>query len=314
MSDGTVVQAQGLRGHDAHGALTGLDLSLPAGTVGCLVGGRSDGTCVLARVLAGSERPSHGHLIVGGLPPWWSASTRARIGALLDKPELADVGTVRELLALARRLRGDSPERESWFEAIGASSLLRRPIDGLDRREVRTVALALALSAPAPLLVVLHEPLADVVKADATVLREVLRRRASEGACVLVLTASAADAAALADDVATLKQGRVDRAIGAPDTDELVPGADIELRVWTDKPRQVAAALAGEASVTALSFSASDDAVPVAVRSKELAASAKAVARVCLECGAELRAMQAVAPGGRAMHDAGGTSPRKAAP
>lgn len=302
MSDVPVVQVQGLHAHDDRGAIVGLDLALPAGVVGCLVGGRSDGSSVLAAVLSGGVRPGLGFATVGGMSPWNSPSTRARIGVLLDDPRLPDVGTVRQLFVLARSLRGDSPDRGEWFEAIGAPSLTRRKIAGLDRREARTVALALALSAPVPLLLVLHEPLAELVQADAAVLARTLRQRAREGACVLVLTASASDALALADDVATLKSGRIDRPIGAPDTDALVPGLALEMRVWTDKPRELAAALAADPSITALSFVTSD-AVPLTLRSTDVEASSRSVARACLALGAEVRSMQVVPPGGRAMQE-----------
>lgn len=308
MNDTPIVRVQGLHAHDDRGAVVGLDLSLPGGVVGCLVGGRADGSSVLAAVLSGAARPDHGFVTVGGIAPWNSPSTRARIGVLLDDPILPDVGTVRELFVLARRLRGDSPDRGPWFEAIGAPSLARRKIAGLDRREARTVALALALSAPVPLLLVLHEPLSDLLQTSAEVLGPTLRQRASEGACVLVLTASASDAVALADDVATLKTGRVDRAIGAPDTDALVPGLPLELRVWTDKPRELAAALASEPSVVALSF-VENDAVPLTLQSKDVEASARSVARASLALAAEVRAMQVVPPGGRAMLEVPGSTP-----
>jgi ABC-type multidrug transport system ATPase subunit len=223
---------------------------------------------------------------------------------MLDEPALPDMGTVRELMAVTRAIRGERADRQSWFEALGVASLMKTPVRHLDRSQARTVALGMALSIPDVRLLVLYEPLAQVVSADARRLAAVLHERAKEGACVLVLTASAADAAALADDVATLQHGRIGRAIGAPDVDEMVPGMPLELRVWTDKPRQVAAALALEPSAELVWLSTGQKSAPVLIQTRDLEAGARAVARAIEAQGAELYALQTTMPGSAQTHEA----------
>jgi ABC-2 type transport system ATP-binding protein len=75
--------------------------------------------------------------------------------------------------------------------------------------ETRAVELAIALSTPSPLLVVLHEPLADVAINLLGIVRERIRQLAASGACVVVTTSSPADARALGDGVFVLHRGAV---------------------------------------------------------------------------------------------------------
>lgn len=295
MSDEAVVRLGGLVARDHRGAVQGLSLALPAGALGALVGNASDGTTALARVLCGVDRPRGGVLTVAGASPYSTPELRGRIGALLDDPQLPDVGRVKDLLVFARMLRGAEAVREDWYDPLGLADLGRLMVSALDRRQRRTVALGLALAVPAPVLVVLHEPLSEVLRVDRATLRTVLRKRAALGACVVVLTGSMRDAASLADDVATLQRGRVGRAIGAPDIDELAPGSEIQLDVWSDMPRALASALTLEPSIRAVTWSARDGA-PVSVRSVALDEVCAAVARVAKDNGARIEAIRPVVP------------------
>ena len=177
---------------------------------------------------------------IAGADPARSATLRRRLGVLSHDPVLPEAGRVCDLLAAARVLRGGEAPRDQWYEWLGLESLAKRKVGSLSRWEKRSLALGLALAVPAPLLLVLHDPLGELVEVSAESLRNVLVARAKAGACVLLLTPSAHDAASLADDVATLESGRVGRAMGAPDIDELAPGSSIEMHVWCDMGRAFA--------------------------------------------------------------------------
>ena len=185
---------------------------------------------------------------------------------------------------------------DQWYEWLGLESLAKRKVGSLSRWEKRSLALGLALAVPAPLLLVLHDPLGELVEVSAESLRNVLMARAKAGACVLLLTPSAHDAASLADDVATLESGRVGRAMGAPDIDELAPGSSIEMHVWCDMGRAFASALLLEPAVTGLSWGASELGTPLRIHGNDLEACARTVARVAIEQGVTIHAMQPVVP------------------
>ena len=297
-----VVEASGLYAREAAGFVIGLDLALPSGTVGALIGTPQDGARALTHALAGLLRPFGGRLTIGGHAPWSSPRTRLRIGVLLDEPMLPDLGTVRQLLAWSRALRGER-EGNEWLSGTGIAELSNVPVRALDRRQARSVALALALAIPSPLLLVLHEPLSGLAREDARWLREQLQARAAQGACVLVLTASTNDAVALADDVATLQRGRIGRAIGAPDAHELAPGATLEVHVWTDHPREVAAAMSLEPSTKGVWMS-EDKGAALVLRTEAPAATAAAVARVIGQQHAQLLGLQTMLPGTAQVHEA----------
>jgi ABC-2 type transport system ATP-binding protein len=296
MSDEALVRMAGLFARDDRGAIHGLNLALPAGASGALLGSPGDGTSALVQVLSGSERPRSGDVTVAGARPFFSPSVRSRIGALPDTAALPDMGRVRDLLVVARMLRGSEAPRGEWYEPLHMQDLDDVPVARLDLHQRRTVALALALAVPSPLLIVLHEPLCQVLHVDRSWLRTLLARRSAQGACVLVLTSSVHDASSLVDDVATLQRGRIGRAIGAPDVEELTPGMEVELHVWSDAPRALASALVLEPAVCAVAWDTQAGS-PVRVRCTKLEEGAATVARVAVSNGARIEALQPVLPG-----------------
>ncbi|MFW5738820.1 MAG: ATP-binding cassette domain-containing protein [Myxococcota bacterium] len=289
-----IVRIAALRARDERGAVHGLDLALPAGPIGALIATPADGATALSRVLSGTARPVSGTVRVAGQDPGRSPSLRQRMGVLLDDATLPDVGRVVDLLALTRTLRGGEAPRTEWFEPMRLQPLAKRKVPSLTRQERRSVALGLALAVPAPVLLLLYDPLGDVLHGSTDWLRPLLRARAEAGACVLVITPSARDAAALADDVATLEAGRIGRAMGQPDAEELIVGSPVELLVWCDMARAFASALMLEPEIASLSWSGPG--APVRVHGRDIEACARAVARVALEQGVAVQAMQPVLP------------------
>ncbi len=296
MSDEALVRMTSLFARDERGAVHGLNLALPAGASGALLGSPGDGTSALVQVLSGSERPQSGDVTVGGVRPFSSPSVRRRIATLPDSPALPDVGRVRDLLVFARMLRGSEGPRGEWYEPLHMRDLDDVPVERLDRHQRRTVALALALAVSSPLLVALLEPLCQVLHVERAWLRTVLKRRAEQGACVLVLTSSVRDASALVDDVATLQRGRIGRAIGAPDLEDLTPGMEVELHAWSDAPRALVSALVLEPAVLAVAWD-SQAGSPVRVRCRNLEEGAATVARVAVSKRVRIQALQPVLPG-----------------
>jgi ABC-type sugar transport system ATPase subunit len=216
------------------------------------------------------------------------------VGSLLADPELPPLGAVRDLFTVARRLRGGEASRETWFEALGLDALQRVPVARLDIRQRRSVALGLALAVPDPVLLVLHEPLANLTHASAPVLTSLLRKRGDRGCCVLVLTASVHDAAAVADDSGTLVRGRLGRAVGRPDADALAPDQVVEMHVWADLPRALASSLMLEAAIHAVQWSGADS--PVVVRGRSLDLVASTIAETAAANGVRIQGLQPQVP------------------
>ena len=198
-------------------ALDGLDLEVPAGEFLALVGESGSGKSTLLHLVGGIDRPTSGDIDVAGraiatLPERDLVLYRRReVGMVFQFFNLLPHLTVRENVELPRRLDGGTDA------GIRAAVLLERV--GLARRacahpyelsggEMQRVAIARALGTGARLLLA-DEPTGNLDSRNGhevlTLLDEIRRER---GVTLLLATHSAA-AAARADRVVAVKDGRI---------------------------------------------------------------------------------------------------------
>jgi ABC-2 type transport system ATP-binding protein len=289
----TLRQALPRRVRDSN--LAPLDFWLGAG-LHALVGTPSDGTLAIAKLLGGIEPSSSGQVIVAGRDPGRDPPLRARIGVTLDNPLLPATGRVGDLLAEVDRLRG-SREAAASLERLGLGQWAGRQLTGLSRRELRALDLAVAVSTPNPIAVILTEPGADIAPIDRASLREALASAVESGACVLILTASMNDAVELADTVHVLERGTIARWVPVGDTSALVPGRGVELRVEVDLPRLLVSALADDPAVIGIDWDQHGHRSVLSIRGDDLDQVALAVARAATSAGANVTSIAPIAPG-----------------
>ncbi len=231
----------------ARGAVTALTLSLGPG-IHTFLGAPEDGTLALFDALTGARRPLEGKVTLAGQDPFSTAYIRARIGSLAPEPRLPPAPSVGAAIRLALAARGEVSHRfDAVLDPLGLSGLHARRPGSLGFAEVRAVELALALTTPGPLLIVLHEPLADVAVAQIGAIPRRLRELAAAGACVVATTSSPADARALEGRILVLHRGFLVReAVGGGAGLAL---GEVEITAWVrDVPgepgvRELAAAL-----------------------------------------------------------------------
>lgn len=265
-----------------------LDFALDSG-LHALVGLPPDGTLSLATLASGISRPRTGRVIVDGRDPYVDPALRARIGATLDVPMLPESGTVEQLFRITR----DAPS-PSTLDTLGLPALSTRRLLSLSPGEERAVELALALATPDPLALVLTEPFAALPGPGRAAFVDSLANAAKAGACVVVVTASVADATDLGGLVHLFEAGRISRTLEGADAFAL-PGRDVELRVITSGPRALAFELSRHASVSAVSWDA-DRGPAVSVRGPNLERAALAVAEAALSASAHIVSMTPVPP------------------
>jgi energy-coupling factor transporter ATP-binding protein EcfA2 len=140
------------------------------------------------------------------------------------------------------------------LEALELADWAMRRSTTLSPAETRSVMLALALATSDPLALVLFEPFADVPGVPGQVVFERLRRAAACGACVLAVTASPADAAALGGTLWLLDRGGIVRSVASPTG--LLPGSNPEWLVRTPGARELGARLLELREVTEVGFDA----------------------------------------------------------
>ncbi|WP_394846631.1 hypothetical protein LZC95_04090 [Pendulispora brunnea] len=254
-----------------------VSLRLPPG-ITALQGTAQDGVALLLGVLA-ARVPAQGRVSVFGLTP--DAARRAIAHVPLDAV-LPDALRVSETLELARTLRGDAeaPPAAARLAELGLDALAGRRVRSLDPREVRAVAMAEALTSKVVRVILLEEPFATVDARALAVLPGLLRRRAKEGACIVIATASTRDARDLADQRFVFQHGLL-----VADASLLRPA---ELHVVSSDARTLAGALAREAAVTEVV--ASDQ--RVIVRGADPLALAHAVGQAVLASGVQLDSMR----------------------
>jgi ABC-type multidrug transport system ATPase subunit len=197
----------------AFGALRSADLELSAGRYVVLSNEREPLGDLVA-LLCGREAPSRGRLELDGGAPAALPATRRKIASLLAEEALPPGKTVEECLAKALGARGEAEAGAARVLAdAGLAQLAGQAASTLAQRELRSVALALALAHDAAELLVLHEPLATQVAAAFVLAR--LDAHTARGAIVLTTTTSPADAATLGGSWLCVELGRVRAAQGA---------------------------------------------------------------------------------------------------
>ncbi|MEZ4308886.1 MAG: ABC transporter ATP-binding protein [Polyangiaceae bacterium] len=197
-------------------------------------------------MLAGVRAPLRGTVRIAGADPWTSPAARARTGALLAAPDVPDASSVRACVAQSLSALGRDPSgAAAVLGALGLGLLAARRTESLSFAEARAVELALALAvvsaAPPPALLVLFEPCTDLALPGGTrAVEDAIAARRADGACVILLTSSAADATRLADTTWLLHRGALlrrepsaSRALSTVDSElavTLAPGDSASLR------------------------------------------------------------------------------------
>jgi ABC-2 type transport system ATP-binding protein len=267
-----------------------------------VLGTPADGTSALLEVLAGIVPVRAGTATVAGSLP---AEARPHVAYVPLEVVLPDPLRVREVCELASGLRGEpAMTAETSLSPLGIESLAERRVRSLSRAEARAVSLAIALSSKVRVLL-LEEPLAALEPPASARVLEVLRARATAGACVVVTTASVRDATSLADQLGLLTKG-VFTHLPAAVAHVGVSGARLRVVVSASTVTDVApfvAALAAEsaiATVETATFAGTrvlHAAVAVIVSGNELLGVARAVGAAAARTGASVLAIEsAVSP------------------
>jgi thiamine transport system ATP-binding protein len=227
---------------DGHQALAGVDLDVERGTTVTVLGPSGSGKSTLLRAIAGLQRLDRGSVALDGRSLTGVPPHRRGIGLMFQDDALFPHRDVGENVAFGLRVGGaprtltDSRVRE-LLALVGLAGFERRRVSSLSGGEAQRVALARSL-APEPRALLLDEPLSSLdgplrerLQADLAGLFAVL------GLTVVHVTHDVAEAFALGDAVAVMRDGRIAQT-GAPDA------------VWAHPTDAGVAALLGMDNVT----------------------------------------------------------------
>jgi iron(III) transport system ATP-binding protein len=199
-------------------AVNGVDLVVRRGELMAVLGPSGSGKTTLLHAAAGFVAPAEGEIHIAGQqvsgPGWAIPPERRSIGLVFQSYALWPHMTALDTVAypLERRGVGREQAREKarlLLERVGLGSLAARRPGELSGGEQQRVGLARALAA-SPALFLLDEPTANL---DATIKpllqQEIVREQRSTGAGALYVTHDPAEAFAVADRVAVLRDGRL---------------------------------------------------------------------------------------------------------
>jgi ABC-2 type transport system ATP-binding protein len=229
------------------GALVAVsDVSFDVGPgVTALLGPNGAGKSTMFRMLCGLARPSKGTVRVLGRDPRADTGVSRQIGLVPQQESVFEPLTAREFVTLSARLQGlDDPE------SAAAAALETVDLDPTDTRRLpayskgmrQRVKVAQAIVHDPPLLV-LDEPLTGLDPRQRMDMVALFRRLGNEGRCVIVSSHVLDEVERLGSQVLVMSQGRLAAAGDFHELRALMDDRPMRIRVRTDRPRELAAAL-----------------------------------------------------------------------
>ena len=256
-----------------HAELTHVSARFTAGSQ-LVLGSQRDGTGTLIELAAGMLEPAVGSVLLDGVAAYSSARTRLRIASLCAEETLPPARQVAGAIALALRARGDARSALSVLDDAGLARFAAQRVSELTTRELRAIALCIALSHREPALLALHEPLSVVGIVQEDFVLQTLASFARNGAIVLCSASRLEDAARLGGTASALERGLwLDSAQARP------PLASVTLRVHTPEPRRLAARLSEAPDISGVEWAGGQELLVHGSELERLAHSVVANAR-----------------------------------
>ena len=219
---GPIVAATDLRrrygeGEAAVDALDGVTTSFERGRFAAIMGPSGSGKSTLMHLLAGLDRPTAGSVLLdgvelGGLDDGkLTRLRRDKLGFVFQFFNLLPVLTAEENIVLPLSIAGRKPDRgwlEQLIEVVGLGDRRdHRPAE-LSGGQQQRVAVARALVAR-PAVVFADEPTGNLDSRSSEEVLDLLRRSVDEFGQTVVMVTHEAHAAAYADRLVVLRDGRV---------------------------------------------------------------------------------------------------------
>ena len=204
-------------GENAVDAVRGVSLTVAAGELVAVMGPSGSGKSTLMHMLAGLDRPTSGEITIAGTAISRLGDTaltklrRSHIGFVFQFFNLLPMLTAEENILLPLSVAGSKPE-PGWFEdvvrTVGLGSRLSHRPSELSGGQQQRVAIARAVIAR-PTVMFADEPTGNLDSATSDEILELLRRSVDDFGQTTVMVTHDPKAAAVADRVLFLGDGRI---------------------------------------------------------------------------------------------------------
>ena len=198
-------------------ALDGVSVDFPAGRFTAIMGASGSGKSTLMHVLAGLDRPTSGTVQVDGVElgglddKRLTELRREKIGFVFQSFNLLPVLNARENIVLPLSIAGKKGDPE-WIdrliETVGLGDRLTHRPSELSGGQQQRVAVARALVAR-PAVVFGDEPTGNLDSKSSGEVMNLLRRSVDEFGQTVIMVTHDAGAAAYADRIVVLADGRI---------------------------------------------------------------------------------------------------------
>ena len=217
-------------GDTAVDALRGVSVKVPAGQLTAVMGPSGSGKSTLMHILAGLDKPTSGSVAVAGTEITTLGDNeltklrREHIGFVFQFFNLLPMLSARENILLPLSIAGERPD-DGWFDdlvrQVGLTDrLTHRPAE-LSGGQQQRVAIARALVSR-PTVLFADEPTGNLDSTTGSEILELLRRSVNELGQTTVMVTHEARAAAMADCVLFLADGRIVRELGPSSAHEIL--------------------------------------------------------------------------------------------
>jgi putative ABC transport system ATP-binding protein len=203
------------KGPAATHVLRGLDISVPRGRFLAVMGPSGCGKSTLLHVLGLVTPPEAGTTILDGHVTGQSSSVRAalrrtHIGFVFQRFNLLGVLSAADNVAISLRIRRVKADARvaQLFETLGVAHLANRKPSQMSIGEQQRVAVVRAL-AHRPSLLLADEPTGNLDSDNSAALLELFRTINREDHQTILMITHSAEAAAYADRILQMKDGRI---------------------------------------------------------------------------------------------------------
>jgi putative ABC transport system ATP-binding protein len=211
-------------------ALDGVTATFPVGEFTAIMGPSGSGKSTFMHCLAGLDLPTSGDVVVGGdrlagmSDKRLTALRRDKVGFIFQQFNLLPTLTAEENITLPLAIAGRKPDR-AWFDQVVSAvnlhdRLKHRPTE-LSGGQQQRVACARALITR-PAVIFADEPTGNLDSRSSAEVLNFLRRSVTELGQTIVMVTHEPSAAAYADRVLFLADGRIVDEMHAPTADSVL--------------------------------------------------------------------------------------------
>ena len=246
-----------------------------------LLGPNGAGKTTLLHMMAGLAKVSKGEMRVLGQPPRGNPDLYRRIGVMSEHEAVYTFLTGRELVEMAARLQGvqDVTAQVDWaIDTVNLADAQHRTLGTYSRGMRQRMRLAAAMVHD-PEVLILDEPLNGTDPRQRIEFERLMRQMAARGRTILISSHILEEVETLADTILLVVSGKLAAAGDFRAIREKLDDRPFKLRVVSEDPRTLAAALVRLPAVDSVSLDPDGSLIVLSSNVAELQRSLAGLAR-----------------------------------